>query len=75
MKKLWNYLSGKKTYIGIGLHAAWFIANLAFKDIATTEEVITGHALIGTITGVGVGHKIAKSKINSAIDKANGNNL
>ena len=66
MKKIWEKLNGKKTAIGIGLHAAWFISNMIFKDFATTEEVLTGHALIGTITGVGIGHKI-----NKAIDRAN----
>ena len=66
MKEIWKRLNGKKTIIGIGLHATWFIANMIFKDFATVDEALTGHALIGTITGVGIGHKI-----NKAIDKAN----
>jgi hypothetical protein len=66
MKKIWQKLNGKKTVIGISLHAVWFVANMVFKDFATMDEVLTGHALIGTITGVGIGHKINKS-----IERAN----
>lgn len=65
MKKLWEKLNGKKTAIGIGLHAAWFIANMIFKDFATVDEALTGHALIGTITGVGATHKISKAISNA----------
>lgn len=66
MKKLWGYFNGKKTVIGILLHSGWFLSNLIFKDMANNNEILTGHALIGTITGVGIGHKI-----NKAIDIAN----
>lgn len=61
MKKVWQYFNGKKTVIGLLLHTAWFVSNLVFKDMANTNEVLTGHALIGTITGVGIGHKINKA--------------
>lgn len=70
MKKLWGKLNGKKTAIGIGLHAAWFISNIIFKDLSTYNESLVGHAVIGSLTGVGLGHKGIKI-INKAIDRAN----
>jgi hypothetical protein len=73
LKSIWSYFNGKKTVIGIVLHTAWFVSNLAFKDLTTMDEALTGHGLIGLITGVGLGHKIVKQKINNAIDKANEN--
>lgn len=66
LNKIWSAINGKKTAIGIGLHVAWFVANMAFKNISTDEQAITGHALIFSVTGVGIGHKI-----NKAIEKAN----
>ena len=66
LKKLWIAIDGKKTIIGIGLHTAWFIANMVLPELSTENEALVGHGLIGTITGVGVGHKVSK-----AIDKAN----
>lgn len=62
LKKIWAKLSGKKTIIGLGLHLAWFAANIAFKDLSTSSETITGHGLIFSITGVGIGHKVIKNK-------------
>lgn len=70
VSKIWEAFNGKKTIIGIAMHAAWFAANIAFKDLSTQDEAITGHALIFTVTGVGIGHKISK-KVNQAIEKAN----
>lgn len=66
MNKIWKYFDGKKTVIGLLLHAGWFASNLIFKDLANVDEVITGHTIIFGITGVGIGHKI-----NKAIDSAN----
>jgi len=68
-KGAWSATSGFKTYTGIGLHVAWFVANLLYKDLASDAEVVTGHALIGTLTGVGIAHKIEK-KVNNNINKA-----
>lgn len=65
LKRLWAAIDGKKTIIGIGLHAAWFIANIVLPELSTENEALIGHGLIGTLTGVGVGHKVSK-----AIDKA-----
>jgi len=71
LNKIWDYLSGKKTWIGLGMHTAWFVSNIIFKDLATPTEVITGHTIIGTWTGVGLGHKAIKNKevINKNINK------
>ena len=66
LKRLWAAIDGKKTIIGIGLHAAWFVANIVLPDLSTENEALMGHGLIGTLTGVGVGHKVSK-----AIAKAN----
>lgn len=58
MMKLWEMLSGYKTYIGI---IVWGMANLlmAVKPewMAALQTVET---LAMTVTGVGVGHKLAK---------------
>jgi len=62
MKRIWKFLNGKKTIIGLSMHLGWFVANLAFKSLASPSEVATGHILIGTVTGVGIGHKIEKNK-------------
>lgn len=61
MKKLWSYFDGKKTVIGILMHAGWLAANIVFKDMANVNEVLVGHSLIFSITGVGIGHKINKA--------------
>ena len=70
-KSVWSFLSGKKTYIGLGLHVAWFLTNLVFKDFSTPDQANTGHMLIGTITGTGVFHKAVKNKekINNAMKR------
>lgn len=60
LSKLWNYFDGKKTYIGLAGHAAWLITNMVFKDLTTSEEAAYGHLIIGTVTGVGIGHKGVK---------------
>ena len=70
MKKIWEKLNGKKFYIGLGLHTVWFAANIVFKDLTNYNESLVGHAIIGSWTGVGLGHKGIKI-INKAIDKAN----
>lgn len=62
--KIWGYFNGHKTKVGIGMHAAWFIANLVFKDFTTGDQSAYGHMLIGTITGTGLAHKGYKNKEN-----------
>ena len=73
MKKLWNWIDGKKTYIGIGLHLAWFAANMIKKDLTDSAQYWEGHGYIGVLTGVGAGHKAFKNKekINEAINRVN----
>lgn len=58
--RTWNWTNGHKTKVGVGMHAVWFIANLVFKDFTTAEQNAYGHALIGTITTTGIGHKVDK---------------
>ena len=58
--KVWNYLDGKKFWIGIAGHAVWLTTNLIFKDLATAEQTAYGHLIIGSVTGVGLGHKAVK---------------
>lgn len=65
ISKLWNWANGKKTAIGLGLHAVLFVSNIAFKDLMTQEQSLYGHGIIFSATGVGIGHKINK-KINNA---------
>lgn len=58
--KVWDYLNGKKFWIGVVGHAAWLTTNLIFKDLATPEQSAYGHLIIGSVTGVGLGHKAVK---------------
>jgi len=73
MKKLWTWINGKKTLIGIGLHLAWFAVNMVKKDLTDSGQFWEGHGYIGVITGVGVGHKITKNKdkISESINRVN----
>ncbi len=64
MSTLWNKLNGYKTGIGVLLHVTWFLLNLIFKELSTDPETLTGHGLIFTMTGVGIGHKVYKNKTN-----------
>ena len=52
LNKIWTFLDGKKTYIGLTGHALWLIANLIFKDLSTPEQAAYGHLIIGGFTGV-----------------------
>ena len=65
MKKIWTWLNGKKTIIGISMHLTWFALNLIKKDLTDSAQYWEGHGYIGAITGVGIGHKINKSINNS----------
>lgn len=58
--KTWKWLDGKKFWIGVVGHAAWLTTNLIFKDLATPEQSAYGHLIIGSVTGVGLGHKAVK---------------
>lgn len=58
--KLWQYLDGKKFWIGVGGHAVWLTTNLIFRDLATSEQASYGHLIIGSVTGVGIGHRAVK---------------
>jgi len=59
-KKVWSYMDGKKFWIGVTSHAVWLTTNLIFKDLTTSEEAAYGHLVIGSLTGVGLGHKTYK---------------
>lgn len=60
LNKIWIFLDGKKTYIGLTGHALWLIANMVFKDLTTPEQAAYGHLVIGGFTGVGLGSKAQK---------------
>ena len=60
--KIWNFLNGKKSKIGVILHTIWFILNLIFKDLTLESETVRGHYIIFIITGIGLGHKVIKNK-------------
>lgn len=65
---IWRHLDGIKTLIGGLLHAAWFLYYVIFDRTIPLEHQLTGHGIIGILTGVGLGHKIVKAKA-----KRNGN--
>ena len=69
LNKFWDKLNGSKTYIGIGLHIAWFVANIVNKDLSTPTEAVYGHSLIGLITGTGLVHKGMKTEKGKEITK------
>ena len=54
-RKVWQYLDGKKFWIGITGHAIWLTTNMIFKDLTTSEGAAYGHLIIGSVTGVGLG--------------------
>jgi len=60
MKKIWQFLNGKKTVFGLIGHAIWLTANLVFTDLSSVEQSAYGHLIIGSVTGVGLTHKIDK---------------
>lgn len=68
IKKVWKWADGKKTYIGLGLHAGWCILNIIDKDLTGPTEYIEVHGYIAAITGTGAGHKVMKA-INKAKKK------
>jgi hypothetical protein len=63
MKKIWDFLNGKKTILGLIGHAIWLTANLVFPDLASGEQSAYGHLIIGSVTGVGIGSKMEKWNI------------
>jgi len=69
-KTVWNWLSGKKTAIGLLLHIGWAIANIANKDLTNGAQYWEIHGYIGTVSGGGLAHKAVKNK-NKIADKIN----
>jgi len=71
MKKIWEYLSGKKTWIGFSfglLTGAMYIVN-GFKPIIPAE-IIRGSEIIATTFGVvGGTHKAVKTDAGKKIIK------
>ena len=59
---IWRHLDGIKTITGGMLHAAWFLYYVIWDKTISLEHQLTGHGIIGILTGVGIGHKIFKSK-------------
>jgi hypothetical protein len=57
IKKVWNYLNGKKTLIGL-LIAVVYSGLVAQGIIDRSSEL---EWLVMAVTGVGIGHKIVKS--------------
>ena len=58
--KIWNNLDGAKTILGGLLHAVWFLYYAIFNKDISVEHQITGHTIIGVLTGVGILHKAQK---------------
>ena len=58
MKKVWNWLNGNKTAFGTA--AAVIYAGLVAQGIVDRVEAVEW--LIITLTGVGVGHKVVKTR-------------
>lgn len=67
LKQAWNWADGKKTYIGLALHAGWCLANLIDRDLTDGPVYWEIHGYIGALTGIGAGDKVRK-----AINKAKG---
>lgn len=65
---IWRHLDGIKTLVGCLLHAVWFLYYVIFDRKISIEHQLTGHGIIGILTGVGLGHKFVKSRA-----KLNGN--
>lgn len=60
MKKFLDWINGKKTIIGLIGHGVWLASNLIFSNLATPEQSAYGHLIIGSVTGVGLSHKVVK---------------
>ena len=71
---IWRHLDGIKTLVGGLLHAVWFLYYVIFDRTISIEHQLTGHGVIGILTGVGLGHKFIKSqtKRNGNLQKQNG---
>ena len=57
MKRVWDFLNGKKTFIGLFLAVVY--GGLVSQGIISRNEAMEW--VILTVTGVGVGHKALKS--------------
>jgi hypothetical protein len=68
IEKIWNYLSGKKTAIGIVSHIGLFAYSVFSKNM-TIKESLEYHGYISGITGVGLFHKGAKTEKGKKITK------
>jgi hypothetical protein len=55
-----NRISGYKTIVGGVLHAVWFVYYFFFNKEVGSEMQWRGHAIIGTLTTVGIAHKAHK---------------
>ena len=66
LKALWEKINGKKTLTGLAMHIAWAAVHLSVGQI-DLDTGIEGHIYIGSITGVGAGHKLLKSKFGSKL--------
>lgn len=53
--KFINWINGKKTYIGVGIHFIWGVVNFFVDETKPFSEI--GHSGIFLLTGVGLGHK------------------
>jgi len=72
LKSAWNFMDGKKLYVGTALHVALIAATKIFAETITTQDAAMGHILIGQLTGAGLLHKGVKNKekINKVINDA-----
>lgn len=68
IKNGWSWADGKKTYIGLALHAGWCLANIINKDLTDGMVYWEVHGYIGALTGIGAGDKVRKA-INKAKNK------
>jgi len=59
LKKSWDWLNGKKTYIGLGLY--YVVTNFIPEHTLVYQATIIASQILGA---TGVGHKLIKSKNN-----------
>jgi len=67
-EKIWDWMSGKKTAIGIASHVG-LIAFSLFSKQMTFKESWVYHGYISTLTGVGFFHKLGKTEKGKEITK------
>jgi len=60
IEKIWEWLDGKKTILGLIGHISLISINLAYKDLMTLDTQLNLHLYIGSLTSTGFIHKLVK---------------